>query len=161
MDAWSIVSQFVLLVKDLLFISFFDLFNSQNMGQNCIGIERLLVHSEQYDDLYAIFKERVSKLRVGSVMSPQQAGFMAIVDGGAMISHERFRGIETLINDAVDGNAYLVGGAEFKNHPYHPDGYFFQPTVVGPVDESMEIAQKECRSFPFVWMMTSFNGWVL
>ena len=130
------------------------------MGQNCIGIERLIVHADQYDDLYAIFKERVSKLRVGSVMSPQQAGFMSIVDGGAMINNDRFKGIEHLINEAVDGNAYLVGGSEFKNHPYHPQGYFFQPTVVGPVDKSMEIAQKECKSFPFVWIM-SFYGWVL
>ena len=123
------------------------------MGQNCIGIERLIVHADQYDDLFAIFQERVSKLRVGSVMSPQQAGFMSIVDGGAMINNNRFDGIENLIKEAVDGNAYLVGGSEFKNHPYHPGGYFFQPTVVGPVDKSMGIAQEERRSFPFVWIM--------
>lgn len=126
------------------------------MGQNCIGIERLIVHADQYDDLYAIFQERVSKLRVGSVMKPQQAGFMSIVDGGAMINNSRFNGIENLIKEAVEGNAYLVGGSEFKNHPYHPQGYFFQPTVVGPVDKSMGIAQQECRSFPFVWIMSSF-----
>jgi acyl-CoA reductase-like NAD-dependent aldehyde dehydrogenase len=117
------------------------------MGQNCIGIERLIVHADQYDDLYAIFEERVSKLRVGSVMSPQQAGFMSIVDGGAMIDKDRFEGIENLIKEAVDENAYVVGGSQFSNHPYHPEGYFFQPTVVGPVDKSMKIAQQECRSF--------------
>ena len=126
------------------------------MGQNCIGIERLIVHADQYDDLYTIFQERVSKLRVGSVMSPQQAGFMSIVDGGAMINNNRFSGIENLIKEAVDGNAYLVGGSEFKNHPYHPHGYFFQPTVVGPVDKSMGIAQQECKSIPFVWVTSSF-----
>lgn len=131
------------------------------MGQNCIGIERLIVHADQYDDLFTIFKERASKLRVGSVMSPQQAGFMAIVDGGAMISNERFRGIENLINEAVEGNAYVIGGSEYKNHPYHPDGYFFQPTVVGPVDKSMAIAQQECRLFLFIHMIFQFNGWVL
>ena len=120
------------------------------MGQNCIGIERLIVHADQYDDLYSIFEERVAKLRVGSVMSPQQAGFMSIVDGGAMINKVHFCGIKDLIQEAVDGNAYLMGGDEFKNHPYHPHGYFFQPTVVGPVDKSMSIAQEECRSFLFV-----------
>ena len=120
------------------------------MGQNCIGIERLIVHADQYDDLYSIFEERVSKLRVGSVMSPQQAGFMSIVDGGAMIDKKRFKGIEKLINEAVDGNAYLIGGSEFENHPYHREGFFFQPTVVGPVDKSMGIAQQECRFFQFV-----------
>lgn len=120
------------------------------MGQNCIGIERLIVHADQYDELFAIFQERVSKLRVGSVMSPQQAGFIAIVDGGAMINNERFRGLENLIKEAVDGNAYLVGGSELEKHPYHPNGYFFQPTVVGPVDKTMGIAQQECRFLLFM-----------
>jgi acyl-CoA reductase-like NAD-dependent aldehyde dehydrogenase len=112
------------------------------MGQNCIGIERLLVHNDQYDDLWEIFSQRVGKMRVGSVMSMQQAGYLATVEGGAMLSNERFRGLEKLIKDANEANAYVIGGEEFK-HPYHEHGYYFSPTVVGPVDVSMEIAQQE------------------
>lgn len=112
------------------------------MGQNCIGIERLLVHNDQYDDLWEIFSQRVGKMRVGSVMSMQQAGYLATVEGGAMLSNERFRGLEKLIKDANEANAYVIGGEEFK-HPYHEHGYYFSPTVVGPVDVSMDIAQQE------------------
>lgn len=112
------------------------------MGQNCIGIERLLVHNDQYDDLWEIFSQRVGKMRVGSVMSMQQAGYLATVEGGSMLSNERFRGLEKLIKDANEANAYVIGGEEFK-HPYHEHGYYFSPTVVGPVDVSMDIAQQE------------------
>ena len=59
-----------------------------------------------------------------------------------MLSNERFRGLEKLIKDANEANAYVIGGEEFK-HPYHEHGYYFSPTVVGPVDASMEIAQQE------------------
>ncbi|PPR05997.1 hypothetical protein CVT26_005719 [Gymnopilus dilepis] len=114
----------------------------QNMGQNCIGIERLLVHIDQYDDLFDIFRERVAKMRVGSVMSTIQAGYVTTVEGGSMISGDRFRGLEKLIKDAEEDNAYVIGGREYAQ-PYHEDGYYFEPTVVGPVNDSMDIANQE------------------
>lgn len=118
---------------------------SQNMGQNCIGIERLIVHADQYDELFAIFNERVSRMRVGSVMSTIQAGYLTTVEGGAMISGDRFRGLEKLIKDASEGNAYVIGGEAYE-HEYHKEGYYFQPTVVGPVDTEMDIANTERKS---------------
>lgn len=120
--------------------------SSQNMGQNCIGIERLLVHTDQYDDLFEIFRDRVSKMRVGSVMSTIQAGYVTTVEGGSMISGDRFRGLEKLIKDAEEDNAYVIGGREYAQ-PYHQDGYYFEPTVIGPVKESMDIANQECKIF--------------
>lgn len=116
------------------------------MGQNCIGIERLIVHVDQYDELFAIFSERVEKMRLGSVMTTSQGGFIVTSDGGAMINGDRFRGLEKLIKDAEEANAYVIGGAQFDNKD-HLNGYYFQPTVVGPVDSSMDIANQECSSF--------------
>jgi acyl-CoA reductase-like NAD-dependent aldehyde dehydrogenase len=126
------------------------------MGQNCIGIERLIVHSDQYDELFSIFSERVAKMRVGSVMSTAQAGYLHTVDGGSMISGDRFRGLESLIHDASEGNAYVVGGQEYK-HVYHEHGYYFQPTVVGPVDSTMAIANQERESL-CTFFLTSFQN---
>ncbi|KAH9484084.1 Putative aldehyde dehydrogenase-like protein C21C3 [Psilocybe cubensis] len=114
----------------------------QNMGQNCIGIERLIVHVDQYDELFEIFSQRVNKMRLGSVMSTVQAGYVNTVEGGAMINGDRFRGIEKLIKDANEGNAYVIGGSEYK-HPLLEHGYYFEPTVVGPVDVTMDIANQE------------------
>ncbi|PPR03524.1 hypothetical protein CVT24_007010 [Panaeolus cyanescens] len=114
----------------------------QNMGQNCIGIERLIVSTEQYDDLYAIFESVVPKLRIGSVMTTAQGGYVRTIEGGAMLNDDRFRGLEKLIDDAREANAYVIGGKQYHHHD-HEHGYYFQPTVVGPVDIKMEIANTE------------------
>jgi len=42
----------------------------QGSGQNCIGIERLLVHSSQHDELVDLLAERAGRLRLGSVLAP-------------------------------------------------------------------------------------------
>lgn len=117
------------------------------MGQNCIGIERIIVHVDQFDDLFAIFEENVSKLRVGSVMSVGQAGYVSTVEGGSMISADRFPAIERLIEEAEEAGARVIGGRRF-DHPIHTQGYYFQPTVVGHLNDASqtEIAQDECRA---------------
>src|SRR5260221_2056375 len=116
------------------------------MGQNCIGIERIIVHVDQFDDLFAIFEEHVSKMRVGSVMSVGQAGYVSTVEGGSMICGDRFPAIERLISEAEDAGARVVGGRRYK-HPIHNEGYYFQPTIVGHINDASrtEIAQDECK----------------
>lgn len=114
----------------------------QNMGQNCIGIERIIVHTSVYDDLWDIFEEKVSKFRVGSVLAPTAEGYISTVDGGAMINADRFRGLEKVIHDAEEGGAQVIGGRQYE-HVYLENGYFFTPTVVGPVTRDMEIANVE------------------
>lgn len=113
------------------------------MGQNCIGIERLIVHSDQYDDLHDLLSERVRKLRVGSVLAASPEGYVSTIDCGAMISGSRFRALERVIRDAAEGGANVEGGSQY-NHVYLENGSFFTPTLVGPVDVSMDIAQQEC-----------------
>jgi acyl-CoA reductase-like NAD-dependent aldehyde dehydrogenase len=120
-----------------------QLHHSQNAGQNCIGIERLIVHTSQYDELYAIFTERVQRLRFGSVLSTSEEGFVATVDCGAMISDQRFRTLEKLIADAAEEGANVeVGGKQWHN-AYLPDGTYFDGTVVGDATQDMEITQTE------------------
>lgn len=117
---------------------------SQNAGQNCIGIERLIVHSSQYDDLRELLSERVSKLRLGSVLTPTQEGYVYTVDCGAMIDGDRFYSLERLITSAEENGAYVEGGKKFE-HVYLNQGTYFSPTIVGPVSPEEEIAQTECK----------------
>ena len=112
------------------------------MGQNCIGIERIIVHTSVYDDLWSIFEDKVSKFRVGSVLAPTAEGYISTVDGGAMINADRFRGLEKVIHDAEEGGAQVIGGRQY-DHVYLENGYFFAPTLVGPVTKDMEIANIE------------------
>ncbi|KAG5732734.1 putative aldehyde dehydrogenase-like protein [Termitomyces sp. T112] len=124
----------------------------QNAGQNCIGIERMLVHSSQYDELHAIFNERISRLRVGSVLAPSPEGYVSTVDCGSMISSERFRGLERIIQDAGEEGAHVLNGTPY-NHAYMENGAYFSPTLVGPVDTGMEIAKQELFA-PVAVLMT-------
>jgi len=127
--------------------------SSQNAGQNCIGIERLIVHEDQYDDLYQIFSDMVGRLRPGSVLTPSHEGYISPVDCGAMISGDRFQSLQRLIEDAANEGAQVKGGAKQLDHVYHEYGTFFSSTVVGLANRNndMEIAQTErrCwRAFP-------------
>lgn len=116
---------------------------SQNMGQNCIGIERLLVHSSQYDELHDILVDRVKRLRSGSVLTRSPEGYVATIDCGSMINGERFGGLEKIIRDASEGGAMVDGGGTQCHHAGLENGYYFSPTVVGPVEAEMDIAQQE------------------
>lgn len=100
------------------------------------------MHSDQYDELHEMFSEKVKKLRSGSVLAPSTEGYVATIDCGSMISDQRFRGLEKILKDAEEAGALIEGGVQI-HHTYLENGYFFAPTVVGPVDSSMEIAQQE------------------
>ncbi|EKM61621.1 uncharacterized protein PHACADRAFT_248325 [Phanerochaete carnosa HHB-10118-sp] len=114
-----------------------------NVGQNCIGIERLLVHSSQYDEIYSLIVERTKQLRLGCALSQPQDGFVPTVDCGAMINNSRFDDLERVLESAENHGATIdVGGKRWK-HPYLEHGAYFSPTVVGNVDHSSELAQRE------------------
>jgi len=114
----------------------------QNAGQNCIGLERLIVHSSQYDELHAMLVQRVSQLRLGSALSNPNDGFVPTVDLGAMISQDRVNYVHTMVQIAAD-TGYDVDGGEPYRHPYLEHGSYFSPTVIGDVNPESEIAQRE------------------
>ncbi|PFH52468.1 hypothetical protein AMATHDRAFT_139975 [Amanita thiersii Skay4041] len=114
----------------------------QNMGQNCIGIERLIVHSEQYDDLYNLMLDRIPKLRTGSVLAQTPEGYVRTIECGSMISGNRFKDLVDMIQDAEENGANIIGG-EQQQHEYFENGYYFTPSLVGPVDPDMAIAKEE------------------
>lgn len=113
------------------------------MGQNCIGIERFIIHESQYEEFMTEITERVRKLRLGSILAPSSEGFVSVVDGGAMINDDRFETLERLIRDAEDQGAELICGGARWRHPYVENGSYFQPTLLGNVQHTMEIAQQE------------------
>jgi len=110
----------------------------QSAGQNCIGIERIICLPKVYQHLITILEGRIKGLRVGSTLEEPEE-----VDVGAMITDARFGQLEDLIADAVrEGAKCLVGGKQYQ-HPKHPKGHYFQPTLLVDVTPSMRIAQEE------------------
>jgi acyl-CoA reductase-like NAD-dependent aldehyde dehydrogenase len=115
--------------------------SSQNAGQNCIGIERLLVHRDQYDEVYHLIIDRAGDLRLGGALSADDVG--TGVDVGSMISRDRFQKLQDLIDDAANRGAQVGLGGVPRIHPYLTNGAFFEPTVIGEVRQDMDIAQHE------------------
>ncbi|EEB96884.1 hypothetical protein MPER_03896, partial [Moniliophthora perniciosa FA553] len=99
----------------------------QNAGQSCIGIERLIVHADQYDKLYVMLQGRIDKLRCGSVMSPSDEGYLSPVDVGSMISGDRFEGLDAYLREAEEDGAQIHGGGQYR-HVYCGYGTYYKPT---------------------------------
>ncbi|KAI9934012.1 hypothetical protein ASPWEDRAFT_48625 [Aspergillus wentii DTO 134E9] len=122
----------------------------QSAGQNCIGVERVIALPGVYEKLLDIITPRIKALRLGSILLDSNTP-----DVGAMISPASFDRLESLIEDAVKQGARLICGGKRFNHPNHPHGHYFTPTLIADVTPSMRIAQTECFAPVFVVMRAS------
>ncbi|EPS36906.1 hypothetical protein H072_9509 [Dactylellina haptotyla CBS 200.50] len=110
----------------------------QSMGQNCIGIERIVVLPKVYQKLVDILEPRIKGLRVGSILDHPKD-----TDVGAVISSAGFDRLERLIEGAVKQGARLLAGGKRLVHPEYPHGHYFSPTLLVDVTMDMDIAQQE------------------
>ena len=119
----------------------------QSSGQNCVGAERIIALPASYDKLIDLVSPRIQKMRVGSVLldTPTKDAPAASTtpDMGAMISPASFSKLESLIQDAVKQGARLLAGGSRYEHPDHPQGHYFTPTLLVDVTRDMAIAQEE------------------
>jgi len=98
-------------------------------GQNCLHVQRLLLHREIYEDLAGRFVEAATGLRVGDKLDEA-------TDMGCMISEEAARGVVAMVDEAVDrGARLLTGGGR--------DGTFVEPTVLERVPGDCALANEE------------------
>ncbi|ROT37553.1 succinate-semialdehyde dehydrogenase [Sodiomyces alkalinus F11] len=118
----------------------------QASGQNCIGIERIIATPKVYDRLVQLLEPRVQALRLGPT-----------ADVGAMISDASFDRLESLTTSAVAAGARLLAGGKRYNHPDHPKGHYFTPTLLADVTPEMAIAQEECFGPLMVLMRVPSN----
>jgi acyl-CoA reductase-like NAD-dependent aldehyde dehydrogenase len=106
----------------------------QNMGQNCIGVERIYCAAQLYDQ----FCERVGKIaREMRQGLPLDVGS----DCGALVMPAQIDIVDGLVKDAVSKGARVLAGGE-RNAALAP-GQFYKPTVLCNVDHSMRIVHEE------------------
>jgi acyl-CoA reductase-like NAD-dependent aldehyde dehydrogenase len=98
-------------------------------GQNCIGTQRILIHSSIYED----FRERfVSQTRALVVGDPD----LRATDVGPMITEQAARRTEQLVNEAVAEGAVVLCG-------HHRQVGSYAPTVLEHVRHNSTIWQQE------------------
>lgn len=107
----------------------------ENSGQSCNARTRILVAHNQMEDAISIAARVAASVVAGSPDDPT-------TDVGPVVSSAQFEKIQAMIGRALDQGAHLVAGGLGRPEGLH-EGYFVRPTVLGDVDNDMEIAREE------------------
>lgn len=106
----------------------------QNNGQSCIAAKRFIVHGDVHDAFAERFTAAMAQLTVGDPMDDT-------TDVGPLASQQGRSDLEELVDDAVHkGATALCGG---RRPPQHPDGWYYEPTVLTGVTPDMRIHHEE------------------
>jgi betaine-aldehyde dehydrogenase len=103
-------------------------------GQVCVALTRLLVPRHRHDEIVAALANVFSGVRIGNALDP------ATDFGPVAVSRTRDR-CEQFVAGAVEAGATVAYGGK---RPAGLDrGWYFEPTLITDVDNSMAIAQDE------------------
>ncbi len=104
----------------------------RNAGQICVATNRIYVQRSIVEQLTNRLVSAVTALRVGNGLEPE-------TQVGPLINQEAVDKVSHHLTDAVQKGATVVVGGS----PRSGAGYFFWPTVVTHVDETMRLAKEE------------------
>jgi len=98
-------------------------------GQNCIGVQRIYIHEDIYQEFKEKFSRRASQYKIGDKLKEN-------TDMGPMIIEGEAKRVEDWVQEAVrKGAKILTGGTR--------DGALFEPTVLEGVPETAKIHREE------------------
>ncbi|TDM12797.1 NAD-dependent succinate-semialdehyde dehydrogenase [Macrococcus lamae] len=120
----------------------------RNNGQVCIAPNRVFVHEEIKEEFMAQLKTAVLNLKVGN-------GLEKDTKVGPLIREDAIDKIKKQLDDAMDKGAKVITGGGRLTDGDYAKGFFFQPTVIDHVDQSMNIFYEE--TFGPVVPIISFN----
>jgi glyceraldehyde-3-phosphate dehydrogenase (NADP+) len=98
-------------------------------GQNCIGVQRIYIHRDVYDDFRDRFVARTREYRIGDKMDEA-------TDMGPMITEGEAKRVEKWIFEAREKGATLLAGGG-------RDGALLEPTVLEDVPSTATIDHEE------------------
>ncbi|WP_153032114.1 aldehyde dehydrogenase [Amycolatopsis sp. YIM 10] len=105
-----------------------------NTGQMCYALTRVLVSESRHDEFVGALGAALSGLAVGDPADP------ATLIGPLAMARQRDR-VEGYVATAIEeGATVVVGGGQ---PACLPRGYFFEPTLLTGVQNSMRVAQEE------------------
>ncbi|MFW6183685.1 MAG: aldehyde dehydrogenase family protein [Chloroflexota bacterium] len=98
-------------------------------GQNCLHVQRLLIHEDLYEPFCSRFIELTEQYEVGDKLNED-------TDMGPLINESAARRVEQLVDQALaDGATMLTGGSR--------SGTFYAPTVLADVPDHTPLAREE------------------
>jgi succinate-semialdehyde dehydrogenase / glutarate-semialdehyde dehydrogenase len=105
-----------------------------NCGQVCVTPDRIFVHESLHDAFFDGFLARTAKIRLGDGLDPDTGM-------GPLINAGRLEDIEAVVADAVHAGAKIAHGGKRPPHLNH--GFFFEPTVLTGVTDTMKVFAEE------------------
>lgn len=106
---------------------------ARNSGQGCGSTTRMLVPRSKYDQFAESIQRFVGDLKVGMPWDESS-------DLGPLIREQQRQFVAGFVDRAVDQGADVIAGGGYTEGL---DGYFYNPTVIGGVDNSWEISREE------------------
>jgi acyl-CoA reductase-like NAD-dependent aldehyde dehydrogenase len=109
-----------------------------NQGQMCTAGSRLLVEDSIYDVFVKALVERAKTLKIGNAMDFQ-------TEFGPIVSRQQRDKLVAFVQQGKNEGAKLLcgGKAPTISDPTTANGFYFEPTIFGDVQNSMSIAQEE------------------
>ncbi|RKP08368.1 Aldehyde/histidinol dehydrogenase [Thamnocephalis sphaerospora] len=115
----------------------------QNCGQNCIGIERIIVHRDCYDKFVAMLSKKVAGLKMGAPLDETDVDCGAMTMGMEASSMSWQSRVPDMVDEAVQKGARLLhGGTQYSSSKY-PHGQYMAPTLLVDVTTEMQVANEE------------------
>lgn len=117
-----------------------------NSGQTCDGLKRLLVHTNQYDQIIDALTKKIASLQIGDALDPH-------TEMGPLVAQRQVDLLEAQLHDAIiKGAKILIGG----NKPPHLQGAYYLPTILTNITTDMRLWQEEV--FGPVLPIITFNS---
>ncbi len=116
-----------------------------NNGQSCCAVERIYVHEKVYDRFVQEFVDEVKGYKSGM---PQEPGVYI----GPLTRKDQIAFLEKQIQEAVAKGAVVQTGGKRKTG----QGYYFEPTVLTGVTNTMSVMQEESFG-PIIGIMKVAN----
>ncbi|MGH2675412.1 MAG: aldehyde dehydrogenase family protein [Actinomycetota bacterium] len=107
-----------------------------HQGQVCSAGTRLFLQRSAYDDFFAAMVKRAEDLRVGPALD-------AGSDLGPVVAETQLETVERYVDIGRSEGAEIAVGGERAVVDGHEGGYYYRPTILSDVDNSMKVAQEE------------------
>jgi lactaldehyde dehydrogenase/glycolaldehyde dehydrogenase len=105
-----------------------------NTGQVCNCTERVYVQEDIADEFIEKITQAMSAVRYGDPLADQN------IDMGPLVNEAGLKSVDAMVKRAVEEGAKLLTGGK---PAAREKGYFYEPTVLVNVDNSMEIMRQE------------------
>ncbi|SHT26200.1 NAD-dependent aldehyde dehydrogenase [Mycobacteroides abscessus subsp. abscessus] len=105
----------------------------RNAGQTCICTNRIYVQERILEPFVELFKEELSKLKIGNGMEEG-------IDIGPLIDQPAVNKVNEILDDAIHkGGKIVYQGDKIKGE----EGFFFPPTILTNVNDQMMCVEEE------------------